>query len=163
MQSHDLEIRFAEFADASVLAELLLESNHHYWGESSNSVAMTAASAEAMISGQSGCRAVIAWNSGAPAAFATVSVLHPALSEHGTLFMKDLFVSESARGSGIGKLVMNHLGKLAVELGCKRFDWTAEQDNPRALEFYDSLGASQIKEKVYFRISGKDLAVFSDT
>ena len=158
MQSDQLEIRFAEPADVSALADLMLESNRHYWGEWDGAQAMTAKSAEAMVTGRSGCKAIIAWIDGVPSAFATVSVLHPAPDEHGTLFMKDLFVADSARGSGIGTQVMRYIANLAADLGCQRFDWTAETDNPQALKFYDGLGATRIEEKVYFRFSGAALA-----
>ncbi|MEO1223086.1 MAG: GNAT family N-acetyltransferase [Pseudomonadota bacterium] len=153
-----LEIRFAKATDVSTLAGLMLESNRHYWGDWDGASAMTSASAQAMIAGRSGCKAIIAWKDDLPIAFATVSVLHPAPSEHGTLFMKDLFVTESARGTGVGTHVMRHLAGLATKLGCKRFDWTAETDNPRALEFYDRLGATRVEEKIYFRFSGNPLA-----
>ncbi|MEM8589036.1 MAG: GNAT family N-acetyltransferase [Pseudomonadota bacterium] len=158
MQFDRLEIRFAEAADTSTLAGLMLEANRHYWGAWDGASAMTAASAQAMIAGQSGCKAIIAWQGGLPIAFATVSVLHPAPSEHGTLFMKDLFVTENARGTGVGTHVMRHLAGLAMKLGCQRFDWTAETDNPRALAFYDRLGATRVEEKVYFRFSAQTLA-----
>lgn len=156
------EIRFAERADITVLSGLLLQSNRHYWGETEGAAAMTAKSAEAMIDGRSGCRAVIAWIDGVPVAFATICILHPAPNEHGTLFMKDLFVAEDARGTGIGRKLMRHLARLAMEYGCIRFDWTAETDNSRALAFYDALGAARVREKVYFRFSGAALADVAD-
>ncbi|MEM1197978.1 MAG: GNAT family N-acetyltransferase [Pseudomonadota bacterium] len=161
MTSARLVTRFAKPEDHSVLAELLLTANRHYWGEWDGAEAMTAAAAEAMVTGRSGCTAFIAWLDGEPCAFATVAILHPALNEHGTLFMKDLFVAEGARGTGIGTQIMQHLAKQAVELGCERFDWTAETDNPQALAFYDQMGAERIDEKIYFRFSGETLTGFA--
>lgn len=157
-----MKIRFADPADQSTLAELLLASNRHYWGELDSAASMTAATADALISGKSGCKAVIAWLDGTPSAFATISVLHPALNEHGTLFMKDLFVAKGARGAGLGSHVMHHLAILAMELGCRRFDWTAETDNSKALAFYDALGATRVDEKVYFSFSDQSLMKFAN-
>ncbi|KMW57175.1 YbjA protein [Candidatus Rhodobacter oscarellae] len=77
--------------------------------------------------------------------------------------MKDLFVSERARGTGLGNLFMRHLARHAVELGCHRFDWTAETDNPRAVAFYDDLKAERVAEKVYFRFSDANLRAFAGT
>lgn len=77
--------------------------------------------------------------------------------------MKDLFVSKGARGSGLGEQFMRYLAKHAVELGCHRFDWTAETDNPRAVAFYDELNASRVEEKVYFRFSDVKLRAFADS
>lgn len=77
--------------------------------------------------------------------------------------MKDLFVSKNARGIGLGNQFMRYLARYAVELGCLRFDWTAEIDNPRAIAFYDELRASRIVEKVYFRFSDEKLREFAFT
>lgn len=75
--------------------------------------------------------------------------------------MKDLFVVKAARGLGIGRKMMLHLAKMAHDLGCKRFDWTSERDNPKAVAFYDSLGADRVVEKVYFRFCGGRLGKFA--
>ena len=146
----------------SILSELLLNSHRYYWGTTDGDEVMAANSAEAMIRGRSGCKAVLAWVAGEPAGFATVSVLHPGLSESGTLFMKDLFVAEGARGAGVGRCFIRHLARMAKELGCKRFDWTAEKDNPDAMKFYAALGAERVEEKVYYRLSGEELNRVAD-
>ncbi len=161
MPEDQLEIRYAEADDLPALSELLQQANRHYWGDMDGAPAMAGASADAMVSGRSGSKAIIAWVAGIPQAFATISVLHPALTEHGALFMKDLFVADTARGTGIGTHLMHHLANLAVELGCKRFDWTAETDNPNALAFYGKLGAPRVQEKVYYRLTGETLAEFA--
>ncbi|MEM9783902.1 MAG: GNAT family N-acetyltransferase [Pseudomonadota bacterium] len=155
------EFRHAESRDVPVLASLLLEANRHYWGEVEGASEMTSEVARAIVDGRSGCRAVLALREDRPVGFATITILHPAPNENGTLFRKDLFVSESARGVGLGKIFMRYLAHYAVKLGCHRFDWTAESDNPRALRFYDDLTASRVSEKVYFRFSGSQLKGFA--
>jgi len=161
MKLSKCEFRFAETQDIGALAELMLEANHHYWGEADGAVEMTSKAASALVNGRSGCRAVVACDAGVLKGFATVSVLHPAPNECGTLFMKDLFISKDARGAGLGERFMRHLAKYAMELGCNRFDWTAETDNPRAIAFYDELNASRIEEKVYYRLSNTELRSFA--
>ncbi|MEM6974631.1 MAG: GNAT family N-acetyltransferase [Pseudomonadota bacterium] len=156
------EFRVAADRDREALATILLEANQHYWGSDTQASEMTARAAEALLSGGSGCQAILAFRAGAALGFATVSILHPAPSEHGTLFMKDLFISADARGQGLGTLFMRFLAQHAIELGCHRFDWTAESDNPRAIAFYDDLAASRVREKVYFRFSGADLRAFAE-
>ncbi len=74
--------------------------------------------------------------------------------------MKDLFISRRVRGGGLGRQFMVHIASLALSMGCRRFDWTAETDNARALAFYDDLGASRIDEKVYFRFDDAGLEAF---
>lgn len=160
MEMSDLQFRFAEEHEQAALAGLMLEANDHYWGEVDDADKMTYEAAGALVNGHSGCRAILAWNAGVPVGFATIAVLHPALNENGTLFMKDLFVSSPVRGTGLGHRFMRFLAHFAVELGCRRFDWTAESDNPRAIAFYDDLGASRVVEKVYFRLCDAELQDF---
>jgi len=153
--------RFAALEDQAALVDLLIEVDRHYWGPHVGENVKAQSTADALVNGRSGCRAVVADLDGSLVGLATISVLHPSLNEHGTLFMKDLFVSSRGRGKGIGALFMRHLAKLTIELGCRRFDWTAESDNPRAIEFYDQLGAERVEEKVYFRFRDADLSAFA--
>lgn len=161
MEPTRFEFPFAEPPDIEALAAIMLEANRYYWGDSDGAAEMTLKAANALVMGQSGCRAVLGSEAGVIKGFATVAVLHPAPNESGTLFMKDLFVSKDARGSGLGRAFMRYLAKYAVELGCHRFDWTAETDNPGAIAFYDELNASRVEEKVYFRLSGEKLGNFA--
>ncbi|MEM8630045.1 MAG: GNAT family N-acetyltransferase [Pseudomonadota bacterium] len=153
--------RDATGADRESLGAILLKAHRHYWGEGKGDRAMAEATATALLDGSSGCQAILALVAEAPRGFATISVLHPGLSASGTLFLKDLFVSDEARGTGLGRALMRHIARRAVALGCQRFDWTAETDNPAAIEFYDALGARRVEEKVYFRFSGEDLTAFA--
>jgi GNAT superfamily N-acetyltransferase len=108
-----------------------------------------------------GVRVVLAKEGVKPLGIATFSILYPAPRTTGQLFMKDLFTVEEARGKGVGRALMRFLAKHALEMGCSRFDWTAETTNPGALEFYDRLGVPRIEEKIYYRLTGKKLASFA--
>ncbi|MDN0031266.1 MULTISPECIES: GNAT family N-acetyltransferase [Serratia] len=93
--------------------------------------------------------------------FATFSLLFPAPRCSGQAFMKELFTSEKARGRGVGRALIQFIATFALEHGCSRLDWTAEASNPKAGEFYLSIGASLIEDKQYFRMEGKDLKAFA--
>lgn len=41
------------------------------------------------------------------------------------LYLEDLYVQQAYRGKGIGKELLIHLSKLAVERDCGRFEWSA--------------------------------------
>jgi GNAT superfamily N-acetyltransferase len=56
------------------------------------------------------------------------------------LFVDDLYVSEEVRGKGVGSLLMQQVGRLALERGVGA-RWHVESDNRRAQKFYASLGA----------------------
>ena len=153
-----LTIRVACDADQPALTELVLEAARHYWGQQTDDARHAGQTADALLSGTSGCTALLALHPDQGAVgFATYTVLHPAPTPAGTLFMKDLYVANTARSLGVGQHIMQYLAGLANELGCPRFDWTAETDNPRAIAFYDKLGAKTVTEKQYFRFDGADL------
>ena len=162
MPNDNLVTRIAGAADLDVVADLLLATNRYYWGVRAGAEAATRRAAEDLVGGGADCKMLIGWIDGAPVAYATFAILHPAPSEHGTLFMKDLFVVDGARDKGLGEVMMRRVAALAVARGCVRFDWTAETDNPRALDFYDRLAATRVTDKVYFRFAGEDLARFAE-
>lgn len=78
-----------------------------------------------------------------------------------SLYLEDLFVREDARGLGIGSLLLSHLGRLALERGCGRFEWSVLDWNERARRFYRALGA-QISERWQLcRVEGDALAALA--
>lgn len=83
---------------------------------------------------------------------ASYTRLWPAVGTQATLFLKELFVRPTARRRGIARALMDELADLAVLLGCARLEWTADHDNPTALDFYHSLGAKPHTGKIYYRV-----------
>jgi GNAT superfamily N-acetyltransferase len=57
------------------------------------------------------------------------------------LFVAGLFVSEKARGSGIGRALMEEARRLATERGASYIAWMVWRQNPGAVAFYRRLGA----------------------
>ena len=76
------------------------------------------------------------------------------------LYLEDLYVQPAHRGSGVGKALLQHLGRLAVERGCGRFEWSVLDWNANAIAFYESLGATVMPEWRICRIGGEGLARF---
>ena len=62
------------------------------------------------------------------------------------LFLDDLYVSGDARGSGVGSLLMRHVGALALERGLD-VRWHVELENRSAQKFYRALGA-ELRDKL---------------
>jgi ribosomal protein S18 acetylase RimI-like enzyme len=154
-------IRLANDGDAAALTHLIHAMMTHYWGADTPDRAAVAHHVTRDIL-PSGCEALLAERDGEAIAIATFAVLYPGPGLGGQLTMKDLFVVDEARGSGIGQALLRHLARLAVERGCLRLDWTAELDNPRALAFYDRLGARRVTEKVYYRVDGDALKAWAE-
>ncbi len=73
------------------------------------------------------------------------------------IYLEDLFVLPEYRGKGYGKLLLKTLAKTAVELGCGRLEWCCLDWNKPSIDFYESLGAIQLKEWKIFRLTGKTL------
>ena len=60
-----------------------------------------------------------------------------------TLVLKELYVDESARGSGLGRALMQAVARQAVALDAPRVNWTVLPDNHPAQAFYRELGAEE--------------------
>ncbi|MGR5173776.1 GNAT family N-acetyltransferase [Vibrio owensii] len=114
-----------------------------------------------VFSEYSGVKVIAAYNNDTIMGFATYTVMFPAPKLSGQMYLKDLFVSSSARGKGVGLKLMKYLASLAINHGCHRLDWTAESTNPTAGRFYLSIGAERVNEKEYYRFSGDTLLEFS--
>jgi GNAT superfamily N-acetyltransferase len=76
------------------------------------------------------------------------------------IYLEDLFVLPDYRRRGIGRALLVHLGKLAVERGCGRFEWNVLDWNTPAIEFYQSMGAELKQEWRLCRVSGDALERF---
>jgi hypothetical protein len=76
------------------------------------------------------------------------------------LYLEDLYVKPAQRGLGIGKALLEHLGALAVERGCGRFEWSVLDWNENAIRFYERMGARLLPDWRICRITGDALAAF---
>jgi GNAT superfamily N-acetyltransferase len=77
------------------------------------------------------------------------------------LYLEDLYVQPAHRGTGLGKALLEHLGRLAAERGCGRFEWSVLDWNERAIRFYEGMGATVMPEWRICRITGDRLAAFA--
>jgi GNAT superfamily N-acetyltransferase len=57
------------------------------------------------------------------------------------LFIKELFVSDTARGQGLGQALMQEASSIALSKGCVGMKWTVANWNEPAQKFYAELGA----------------------
>lgn len=82
---------------------------------------------------------------------------------HPTLFIKELYVKESARGQGIGRDLMTAAAVEATRLGCGRIKWDVLKDNFRAKAFYGSLGGEPDSRWEGFKLEGQALSALART
>lgn len=79
------------------------------------------------------------------------------------LYLEDLFVRPAARGHGVGKALLAHLARLALDRGCGRFEWSVLDWNAPAIAFYESLGAKPQNEWTIYRVTGEALTTLAQT
>ncbi len=73
------------------------------------------------------------------------------------IFLEDLFVRPSARGHGVGKVLLQWLARTAVERKCGRLEWNVLDWNAPAIGFYQKLGARPLNEWTTYRVTGAEL------
>jgi GNAT superfamily N-acetyltransferase len=73
------------------------------------------------------------------------------------LYLEDLFVLPAWRGRGIGRALIRHLARVAVERGCGRMEWAVLDWNDPAIGFYRSIGARPMDEWTVYRLTGDAL------
>jgi GNAT superfamily N-acetyltransferase len=73
------------------------------------------------------------------------------------IYLEDLFVRPDARGSGLGKALLQRLAQLAVERDCARLEWWVLDWNEPSIQFYKALGARPMDEWTVMRVDGAAL------
>src|ERR1700722_437776 len=96
--------------------------------------------------------ALVAWDGQAPAGFAAYSFLWPTVGLTASLYLKELYVAEAYRRAGVGRLLMDGLYDVARRRGLSRVEWTTDTSNVRAQAFYESLGATSLASKIFYRV-----------
>ncbi|MEM6973425.1 MAG: GNAT family N-acetyltransferase [Pseudomonadota bacterium] len=100
----------------------------------------------------------LAFHGDRPVGFATWALSFPA----GTgiaLVMKELFVTETGRGMGVGRALLAALVETARHEGCIRVDWATDGSNAAAQAFYASIKAP-LKDKKNFSLPSEDFDRF---
>jgi GNAT superfamily N-acetyltransferase len=83
------------------------------------------------------------------------------LGRHG-LYLEDLFVLPGWRRRGVGRALLQHLARVAVDRGCGRMEWSVLDWNESAIGFYRALGAVPMNEWTVFRLTGDALHRLAD-
>jgi GNAT superfamily N-acetyltransferase len=71
------------------------------------------------------------------------------------LVIKELYIAESHRSRGVGKLLMKAVAKEAAATGCGMIKWWVAKWNERGIEFYKRLGANIDSDWHEFQLSEK--------
>jgi len=99
---------------------------------------------------------------GRPVAFALFFHNFSTFLGKANLYLEDLFVDESCRGLGLGKIMFSCLAKIAVDRGCDRLDWWCLDWNESSIGFYKSMGAEPMSDWTVYRVDGDRLKRLAD-
>ena len=78
------------------------------------------------------------------------------------LYLEDLFVLPAYRGRGVGRRLLSHLARVAIERRCGRMEWWVLDWNESAIRFYKSIGARPMDDWTVYRVDGDALARLAD-
>jgi GNAT superfamily N-acetyltransferase len=78
------------------------------------------------------------------------------------LYLEDLFVLPAFRSKGVGRRLLSHLARIAVERKCGRMEWWVLDWNETAIRFYQSIGAVPMDDWTVYRLRGDALARLAD-
>ncbi|OHV85386.1 GNAT family N-acetyltransferase [Mesorhizobium sp. ORS 3428] len=159
-----VDVRWATTKDAEALATVLCEMAAHY-RQAPLDHNRAAATTRQWLGDESPAypHFALAFAGGQVAGLASVAIAHPGIDLQRLMFLKDLFVRDSARNQGIGRALIGFLAGHCLSKGIGRIDLTTEDWNEGALRFYDRLGAERHGQKVFLRLSGKALENVADT
>jgi len=73
------------------------------------------------------------------------------------LYLEDLYVKPARRGQGVGQALLARVGRLVVERGYGRFEWSVLDWNENAIRFYQRMGATVMPDWRICRVSGEAL------
>ena len=102
-------------------------------------------------------RCVIAEWDGESAGFALYFNSYSTWVGHHGIRLEDLYVTPALRGHGIGKALLAHLAKVAVDEGCSRLEWDVLTWNEPAIRVYERIGGKTQTEWRIMRLAGEPL------
>ncbi len=145
-----ITVRPATEQDTTLISVLLGETEKYYGGvnESADEQQIRAA----LFTDRPASTVLLAEKDGQVVGLASFSRLWPAAGADVSMYLKELFVVEAARRSGVGQVLLDAVKSAAIEAGCRRLEWTGDTDNPVALGFYKKLGVPVNDGKVFYRL-----------
>jgi GNAT superfamily N-acetyltransferase len=104
--------------------------------------------------------AVLAEVNGHPQGLALYFFIYSTWQGQPALYVEDLIVTDSARGAGIGRALMQELARVAEMRHCSKLELSVSTNN-NARIFYEHLGLSRKGDWVPYTISGGALAALA--
>ena len=77
------------------------------------------------------------------------------------IFLEDLFVEPSHRGTGLGIALLRRLARIAVEESCFGIEWRVLNWNQPSIDFYQRIGATMMTDWHVRQLHGEALAALA--
>jgi GNAT superfamily N-acetyltransferase len=150
-------IRAAEPADTGAMLALMrelaeFENLTHLF------VATEESLREALFGARPAAEALVAERGGRVVGYAVFFQNFSTFLSRRGLYLEDLYVQPSLRGSGLGTALLRRVAGIADERGCGRFEWSVLDWNQRAIDFYTKMGAAVLPEWRIVRVTGDALS-----
>jgi GNAT superfamily N-acetyltransferase len=149
-------VRAATRADVPVIVELIRELAVYEKLEHL-ATATPARLAQELFGDHPTCECLIGEQDGEPVGFALYFHNFSTFLCRKGLYLEDLFVRPAARGTGMGKKLLQRLAQIAVERECGRFEWSVLDWNVDAQAFYARMGATMLPDLRICRVTGEAL------
>jgi len=156
----DLLVRPARAEDAALIHRFVLELAAYE--KLSHAVEATEADTAALLFGpKARASCDIVERGGEPVGFCLWFHTVSTFAGRAGIWIEDLYVTSSARGSGAGKALLTALARRCVDEGLGRLDWAVLDWNAPAIGFYDRIGAQSLHDWRLRRLSGDALAALA--
>lgn len=156
IDSSELEIRPATELDVPQIL-LFIKALAEYERLSDAVVATEEGLRQSLFGPRAYAECVIANWDGKPAGFALFFHNFSTFLARPGVYLEDLFVQPELRGKGVGRALLRHLAKVALDRNCGRLEWSVLDWNQSAIGFYKSIGAEPLDEWTSFRLKGEAL------
>jgi len=157
-----ITIRNAVISDAKIIYDFIMELAI-YEKEPDAVVTSVEETREKIFNENSSVKALICEENGKAIGMAIYFYNYSTwLGKYG-IYLEDLYVTQSKRGIGAGKLMLKHIAKKALEEDCGRFEWSCLDWNKPSRDFYESIGAKSQEEWIGYRLEGESLINFANS
>jgi GNAT superfamily N-acetyltransferase len=156
MTENRIQIRTATPADVALIFAFIKELAEYE--KLGHEIQATESQIRATLFGERAVsEVVIASLDGTPVGFALFFPNYSTFLGRPGLYLEDLFVRPEARGLGIGRALLEHLARVAVDREWGRLEWRVLDWNEPSISFYKKLGAEPLEDWTVYRVTGAAL------
>lgn len=157
-----MKIDWLENSQHNGFVVLLCELYHYYNDtEKADAVQVKKHLTDRLLADNASTRFLVASNSkgdvmGFTALALFYSLVDPRPDHSHNCVVKEFFVSDAHRASGVGTKLMTKAAQWALEQGCANMDWDVRSNDFSGRRFYEGIGARILDDRVSYRMP-KDL------